>query len=145
MPLAIDTNQTFKVVLTSDRDKPEGEQPAFIYRYSSGRQWREARMFHEKIMSAKEDADMPFDTIDGLYDQLRINLVGWENMGGREYNPATIDDILTLPESFELLALKLSQLPDDADKKKFALPSRSNMGRSAKTAKGRKTAKTSQQ
>lgn len=125
MPIAIDPLQKFKISLSSDIDKPEAERPAFIYRYATGRQWLEAKDFDRKIKEAKSDKDMPFDTISDLFDKLRFKLIGWENMNDPEtgepisFNPAKLEDILTMSEAFELLGLCLQQRVSEDDKKKL--------------------------
>lgn len=129
MPIAIDPLQKFKAVLLSDRDKSEGERPAFIYRYATGRQWLAAREFDQQIKNAKTDNEMPFDTIAELFDKLRFKLIGWEHMNDPDtgepikFDPAKLEDLLTMTEAFELLGLCLQQRVSDSDKKKLESPS----------------------
>ena len=150
MPLATDPNQTFEVVLISDRDKPENEQPAFIYRYSTGRQWRAANEFRQKINAAKDDSEMPFDTLDELYAMISNRMIGWRNMKDPDtgddlpFDISRLDDILTLPEAFELLALKLEQRVNEMDKKKLESLSVSSSELSVKTAPDPISVKTDQ-
>ena len=140
MPLATNPNQTFLVSLSTDIDIPEETRPAFRYRYSSGAHWRRIKEFHAAVMSANVDTDMPFDTIDTLFDHLRDRLVGWENMTDPDnadaqlsFEPGRLNELLTLGEAFELLTLKMSQLPDDKDKKKLESPLPSSSESSAET------------
>ena len=129
MPLATDPNRTFKVSLSSDMETPAETRPVFVYRYSTGRQWREACEFSRQIKDAKSDTEMPFDNIDQLFDRLREKLIGWENMTDPDtgevfaFDGGRLEDILNLSEAFELLQLKLTQSPTDDDKKKLESPS----------------------
>ena len=138
MPLATDPNQTFKIVLKSDKGKDN--PPAFIYQFSSCRELRKANEYYKKLMAAKTDKALDDTGQKKLFELLKKKLVGWENMTVK-YNPLELESLLTLPEAFELFFRMLEQHPTLDDKKKLDSQSQCSSGKSAKAAKGRKIAK----
>jgi len=137
MPIALDPTQTFEIALRSDEDQPAETRPVFVYRFAAGRELRRMRSIYEQVISADADAEMPFATMDDLFDQLRERLVGWRNMidpaTQREipFDAAEIDALITLPEAFELLARVCTQGPDREEKKRLPLPSECSTEKSA--------------
>ena len=118
MPLAINPLKTIRVVLKSDKGcEPE---PAFYYRFMTYRELMEVNAFQENVQAAdaKTLSKLIGETGKTLFDMLRHKLTGWENMGVG-YDPAALEDVLTLTEAFELLALKSQQMPTVDDKKKL--------------------------
>jgi len=101
---------------------------------------RIADEYYKKIMAAKTDKDIKVNIQKRLFELLSEKLAGWENMGIK-YNPKKLEDILTLPEAFELFFRMLDQRPDVEVKKKLDSPSRCSSARSAKNAKARRSAK----
>ena len=138
MPLSTDPSRTFRIILESDKDK--NPAPAFIYRYSSCRELRIAEEYYKNLMAAKKDKDLEDQSQKMLFDLLTLKLVGWENMGIK-YNPKELESILTLPEAFELFFRMLDQRPTADVKKKLDSQSRCSSGKSAKSAKGRRSVK----
>jgi len=142
MPLALEPNATFRVVLESDKDK--ANPPYFELRFLSGRGWKELTRQAGRIKKAKSGPA----AIDVVYDMIRTGLAGWDNMTdpatGEEipYDPADLDRLLTIKEANELMAKFRDQGITVAAKKKSDSPSDSDTGKSAKTAQVRKNAQT---
>lgn len=138
MPLALDTNERFSVVLESDLGKPEGERPTFTFRFLSIREWREvAKVGDDK---AALDAMAPDDALDAILDAIRLNLVGWRHMKDRrgkpiEFSYTELDTVLTLGEAWELYysARRQNRL-DPESKKNSESPSPTATAKSAASA-----------
>lgn len=135
MPLALDPESKFKLVLKSDADKPEGQQPAFIFKHLTGRQWRQLGEKYDSL----EDIDGTADCADLIYECVLMFMVGWENMKDREgkdipFDPSKIEDIIGMAETQELINRVLRYTPDFTDKKKFDSPSPSDTEPSVKNA-----------
>ena len=141
MPLALEPNETFELILESDKDKPREIQPRFIYRHLTCRQHRYIAKFRERLEELKKDAST---AIDNMMDEIKktatINLAGWVNMNDADGKPIPFDiekfeDIVGLAEANELI-FKLEDyrlLP--VDKKKLDSPSDLDTEASAKDVK----------
>jgi len=140
MPIALDPSQTFEIAVKSDEALPIDERPVFVYRFAAGRELRRMREIYEKVMKAGDDTEMPFATMDELFDRLRERLIGWRNMidpatGEHiDFDPAELDRLITLPEAFELLARVCTQGPDREEKKRLESLSECSTEKSAATA-----------
>jgi len=94
----------FKIVLKSDQDRPEQEQPYFEFEHLSGHQWIE----RVKIQESIEQAETGVEAVNRLFETLRIGLVGWGNMNNPEtgqpivFNVKKLQDLLTFGEAREL-------------------------------------------
>lgn len=95
MPKLLDPDCTFKVVLKSDKEKHPDR--AFRFRALSAREFVSLAEVYETT------ADSDSQAIKKTCNAVRVGLVGWENMGDREYNPEELDDLVTLGEATELL------------------------------------------
>lgn len=118
MPLALEPNETFKVVLEHDTKKAKEKQPFFEFRYLSGREWKKIAKQADKM----EDSIDGAAAIDKVFDIIRSGLVGWDNMFGPDgkkisYQPKELDRIVTLTEAQELLFKFRNQIPEAADLK----------------------------
>src|SRR3989339_1421159 len=104
MPLALDPNQTFKVVLASDKGKPQ--PPVFIMRYKSSRKWRKIAELH----AAWADTPDPNTMLDKVFEILGETICDWSNMPGDigQYSPDKLEDILTPTEAIELMEAAVS-------------------------------------
>ena len=141
MPLALEPNATYDVVLSIDADKPEDRRPTFVFRYLSSRKWKELARLTDKF----EKDDSGEAAIDAVFDVIRMVLAGWRNMIGPDgkeipYNPAELDDMVTPAEAMELMMAAEGQVPNVEDKKKLESQSQSSTGRPAKSAGDRKDA-----
>lgn len=140
MPVALDPKQTFEISLRIDEELPAAERPVFVYRFAAAREARRMSALYEKVMAAEDDAEMPFETTDQVFEQLQERLVGWRNMidpaTGEEipFEPADLDRLLTLTEAFALLARVCTQGPDAPEKKRSSSPSECSGEKSAEDA-----------
>ena len=146
MPLALDPEQTLKIILDSDKDKEASVQPLFVYRYLTGRQWREVGRTRDTLESAK-NAD---EVADKVYLIASTGLVGWENMvdptNGKpiEFDTDRLEDIIGLHEAQELIVKILQQSPTMEDKKKLESQSDCSTEQSATNVEDKPSAPTSQ-
>ena len=120
MPLALEPNETFELILESDKDKPRETQPRFIYTHLTGRQWRAIARLQDEIEQQK-NADA---VMDKIVNAATTNLVGWVNMVHPQSGPIPFDikkfeDIVTMPEAQEIIIKLLGQRPTLSDKKKL--------------------------
>ena len=142
MPIALDPNATFKIVLESDEVKPKSERPRFVYHHLTARQWGQI----VDVLGNLETTENS-EVMNKVFDACRIGLAGWENikdLSGKPiaFRPKAMEDILTLAEATELLVMLSAAGLSGDSKKKFVSPSDSGTARSAKTAKVRRRART---
>ncbi len=99
MPLCLEPNQRFPIVLDIDADKPVESRPTFFVVSLSMRE--------QMKLSAGMDAALSHDSTEAIFDAtcklLDNYLVGWENMGPHDYSGANAADFLTHAEARELL------------------------------------------
>jgi len=133
MPIATEPNQTFRVVLEIDKDKPAGEQPYFEFRFLSVRRWnREARASAQLRDPIVMDGMSAEEATNGLLDMIKVGLINWGNVRDLEtgevipFDPNNLDRALTLLGTSELLAKFRNQGLDVEDKKKSG--SQSDLG-----------------
>jgi hypothetical protein len=98
MSLALDPDQTFTYTLPIDSVK-EGKQPTFTFRYLSSREYLAMQKLFNEAVPEVGEAEL-FAT---LYKAVRIPLVGWSNMTGRDgqpipYNPDDLDLVTTVTD-----------------------------------------------
>ena len=144
MPLILDPESTFEVVLDYDKKKDKENQPVFVFEYLSARQWKKLAELNDKFFSfTKEKAD---DALDVPFEAIRLTIAGWQNLKDPEGEPIDFDtekleDILTTAEAIELMIAATQQTPNIEDKKKLDSPSDSSTKQSAKTVAGQQIAK----
>ena len=127
MPLACDPHAAVRVILSTDRDKPN--PPTLLYRHLSYRQWIELQHLQDTLSGA--DADQ---VICAQLDWLKRGLVGWERMPDPEaperclpFDADRIADLVTMYEVQEILQARLiAGVPSLEDKKKLPSPSASD-------------------
>ena len=125
MPLILESGGTFKVVLESDKDKPEDKQPYFEFRYLSGRDWKKLADTADKIEQAKSGSA----AIDVVFELLNMGLAGWGNMvdpgTGEEiaFDKDELERIVTIIEASELLQKFRNQGVEVEDLKNSESPS----------------------
>lgn len=110
MPLALEPNQSFPVVLESDKDKPAESRPTFFAVACSMRDQRRISSLHERWADGSN-----FETVEQLYDEatelLTDLLVGWKNMVDPKTGEAILFDaeninrVLGYVEARELIEL----------------------------------------
>jgi len=143
MPLATNPDALFTVVLESDQHLPAAEQPKFIYRYLTGLEWQEVA----RVQDTLEDVEDSSQLCNKIFETAATKLVGWTNIydvNGAPilFDPKKMPEFLGILEAQELIKRLMSQHPDLDDKKKFDSASPSGTGKSAKTAKAGKNART---
>jgi len=103
MPLFLEPDQRFVIVLECDRDKPAESRPTF---FAKSQTMRGQRLVGEVLDSIYAE---PAPDLDEMFrvacDKLAEVLVGWENMGGIEFSREAMEDVLTFTEARELLRL----------------------------------------
>jgi hypothetical protein len=99
MPLFLEPDQRFPIVLDSDKDKPKETRPTF---FAKSHSMRSQRKLSEQIDAAFESGD-----VNAIYDAnsklLFENLVDWQNMGGYSLSLESIQEVLNFQEVRELL------------------------------------------
>lgn len=99
MPLFLEPEQRFPIVLDSDKDKPKETRPTF---FAKSHSMRSQRKLSEQI-----DAGFAADDVNAIYDAnsqlLFENLIDWQNMGGHAFSLESIREILSFQEVRELL------------------------------------------
>lgn len=122
MPLPLSPNDSFKLVLTSDQELPEGEQPKFVFRCLSGRDQRTML----GMMDEFEKCEISVEAFDKTYEMLKFVLVGWENLRDPRnnnelvaYDPAHCEDVLQLYEVHNLIRRVMNFRPSGEALKNF--------------------------
>lgn len=99
MPLCLEPNQRFPIVLDIDADKPLDTRPTFFAVSLSMRE--------QTKLSAGMDAALSHSSTEAIFDAtcelLNSYLVGWSNMGPHAFGTADVRDFLTHTEARELL------------------------------------------
>ena len=114
MPIFLEPDQSFSVVLESDKTKPIETRPVFLVKSQSMRNQR-------KILEVIDIIYKKDVTVDEIFsatiEQLKRVVCGWSNMG-QPFNVDVLEDVLTLTEARELLMLvAYNQRMDDSEKK----------------------------
>lgn len=126
MPLPLEPNETFEIILKSDKDKPREIQPRFIYRHLTCRQWKKVAKFKDNLDEIAKDKSAK-DVLDRMLNEIKetatTNLIGWVNMKDLQGNSIPFDiekfeDIIGLEEANELIA-KLENFRLSVDEKKI--------------------------
>lgn len=101
MPLSLEPDQQFPVVLDSDALKPKESQPTFFCKSQSMRgQLRLGKVFD--LYTDNPDIELE-DLFLKTVDALAGVVIGWKNMGGIEYSKDALIDVLSWSEARELL------------------------------------------
>lgn len=102
MPVFLEPDQKFPIVLASDKDKPIELRPTFFAKSQSMRGQRRIAAVLDRLTEDKEvTASQLFDDV---VEALGNVLVGWQNMG-RPYTKEALEDVLSYTEARELLRL----------------------------------------
>ena len=113
MPVCLEPDQRFPVVLDIDKDKTAGERPTFhVVSLSMREQLR---------LSDGMDAALQHETTEQIFaatcELLNKYVVGWSHMTGFDY-PCDVREFLTHGEARELLVKILANSHLKADEKK---------------------------
>ena len=99
MPLFLEPDQRFPIVLDSDKDKPAETRPTF---YARSQSMRGIRKIAEVIDMMDAAADMD-EMLKLIIDELMDCLTGWANMGSYTFSRESLEIVLTYPEARELI------------------------------------------
>ncbi len=114
MPIFLEPDQSFSVVLASDKDKPIESRPVFSVKSQS---MRHQRKLLEVIDIIHKDGVTVDEIFDATIEQLKRVVCGWSNMG-QPFSVDALDELLTFSEARELLSLcAYNQRMDDSEKK----------------------------
>lgn len=114
MPLALDPQATFEVVLEYDAGKPPEARPCFVCRALSARVWRSLASAADEVDRLREEKAGGGQALDVVFDKLQSAVVGWHRMVDVEgfevpFAPESLDLVLTISEAWELLFKILGQ------------------------------------
>jgi len=102
MPVFLEPDQRFPVVLASDKDKPVESRPTFFAKSQSMRGQRRIAAVLDRLT---EDKEVTHDELlDDIIEALGGVLTGWQNMG-QPYSKDALEDVLSYTEARELLRL----------------------------------------
>jgi len=114
MPISLEPNLKFPVVLDSDADKAADVRPTF---YS-----RSLTMREQQKLSEEMDESLSKNTTNEIFDAtcelLRKHLIGWVNMGSFVFGESDVQSLLSHNEARELLRKILANQFVQADEKK---------------------------
>jgi hypothetical protein len=111
MPAAIEPGQKYSVSLMIDQAKDP--KPIFYFPYLTGRQQRKLLEVYEQIGSGQI---ANADDLDRIFAELRKYLLGWDNLP-ISFDPAALEDLISITEAMELLNRLLLQMPSFEEKK----------------------------
>lgn len=129
MPRALDPRKTFEVWLDGDADKQP--RPTFVCKYLTGAEWIEVATVGERVEKGRQ-AGTPQAMVEPIYTALRISIVDWEHMTGRDgaeirFAQSRLEELLDVIEAQELIGKVLaacSARADDAKKSESPAQSR---------------------
>ena len=118
--------------MTEKDSEPADGEPAFTFRYLSGRETRACRDLDEKIPTI----GMTNEQAAALYAKLREHMTGWERVTVKgkpvAYNPDDLDVVVTDGEAKRLFSRMLASNELHPDTlKNFASPSAGSTEKSA--------------
>ena len=100
MPLFLEPDQEYPIVLDVDAGKPVESQPTFFAKSQSMRGQQKIGevldMWGESNLTLKDLFDATIAALDGV-------VVGWKNMGGLEFSSEDMRNVLNYSEARELL------------------------------------------
>ena len=115
MPLSLEPNQRFPVVLDSDLDKPSGDRPTFLVVSLSMRAQTALSGDMDAALDYRKDVAVITAEVCEL---VKRYLVGWENMGPHKFGETDLQDLLTNREACELLRKIMNSSYVQPDEKK---------------------------
>jgi hypothetical protein len=132
MLLTSEPGRTFQIGIDGKDLEPAAGEPAFTFRYLSGREARVCRDLDDKIPAV----GMTNAQADALYAKLREHMTGWARMtvAGKPapYEPQNLDTIITDGEAKRLFSRMLASNELHPDTlKNFGSPSAGSAEKSA--------------
>lgn len=138
MPVAFDTQEIFRYVLSTDRSKPEGERPTLLFYFPTCKETRQiAKLYDESYKTENVD-----EIFDKRSEAIKLILCGWQNFKDRAgnpvaYNPDDLDKVITSRDYDELHQVMLKDMSlAEVEKKRFALTAPSHSNNSAPSVTG---------
>ncbi len=114
MPISLEPDKRFPVVLDCDKDKPAESRPTFFVRSQTMRG-------HQAILDTLDKWNEPEVTVSAIFatacDELQRVVIGVANMGGFEVG-GNFQDLLSYNEARELLRKIANNTYLDPDEKK---------------------------
>jgi hypothetical protein len=102
MPIFLEPDQRFPIVLDSDKDKPGETRPTFFAKSQSMRGQRKIASVLDRMF---ESGVTPNELFDEALDVLSSVLVGWSNMGGVVFGREGLEEVLSYAEARDLMRL----------------------------------------
>lgn len=116
MPVFLEPDIVFSIVLDSDKDKPIELRPTFFAKSQSMRGQRRLGRVLDRLT---EDKTATLDSLfDDIIDVLSDVLTGWQNMNGIEFSKTAIEEALSYAEAREVLRKVMYNQRIDDDQKK---------------------------
>ncbi len=129
MPIALDPDETFDVVLKTDQSKPAGKRPTFMFRHLTTRALRKAKKFLTD--QAAVNASTFDEIMNALSQTINSHLDRWRNIDAPITDPE-LEDLCTRDELWELYyAMLMGGSLSAEEKKTLDLPSPANGAKSA--------------
>jgi hypothetical protein len=114
MPLFLEPEQRFPIVLDCDIDKPSESRPTF---YARSLSMRQQTNLSSEIDAIFDDAKTTDTICDRTVAVINKYVIDWRNMGSFEYG-SDIRDFLTQQEAMELLRKILANQHVQPEEKK---------------------------
>ena len=119
MPLSLEPDRRFSVVLKIDKDKPADTQPTF---YANSKSMRDAEIMADEFDAMLSDSQNGKELHQRTCEMLHKHVVGWKNMGSFSF-PASPQEwhesgVLTFAEAAELLRAIISNRSINVEEKK---------------------------
>ena len=103
MPVFLEPDQKFSIVLASDKDKPIETRPTF---FAKSQSMRGQRRIAEVLDRLTSDESVTTDQLfTDIVDKLAEVLVGWVHMSNIPYSKEALEDVLSYSEARELLRM----------------------------------------
>jgi len=141
MPVLMRKDATFKYVLKGDRKLPEKDQPHFLFRAISGRQFIEITAMSDEVDDARDGKTemSSAQLVEKMFEVVRKGLIGWSGMKDADgkagpYESERLPDLVTIDELMELKRAMLAGPVTADDLKKSESQSPSSSDDSASTA-----------
>jgi len=115
MPLFLEPDQSFPIVLDCDKDKPAETRPTF---YAKSQSMRGQRKISEAMDKVFDETIKLSDMFSTVLAELEEVLVGWSNMGSYAFCRESMEIVLNYQEARELLRKVLSNQHVKAEEKK---------------------------
>lgn len=119
MPLSLEPDRRFPVVLEIDKDKPSESQPTF---YANSKSMRDAELMAVEFDTMLSDSQSNSELFKRTCEMLHKHVVGWKSMGAFEFPKSATEwyecGVLTFAEAAELLRGIIRNRSLNAEEKK---------------------------